>query len=393
MKDSKALADTKAMTELHLPHGTVKLPAFFPDGTRGVVRCVDSADLEACGVPGIVMNTYHLMTKPGATTVKAMGGLNAFCGWKRPIITDSGGFQVFSLLRENASMGEIRPNEIIFRREGKKTVLSPEKCIQSQLAYGSDIIMALDYCTHPADPHERQSQAVGVTIRWGKKCMDTFNADGVRRKPRVRLEAGRTDTNCTRRHSDMPHEAGQASRLFGIIQGGNDKALRKECADALIQMGYTGFGFGGWPLDTEGRLTEDILAYTAELMPDNGVKYAMGIGRPENIVACSRMGYNLFDCVIPTREARHNRLYVFNEEFETRENIDLNIDFYRYHYLLDDDYRRDSRPISRLCDCHTCTNYSRAYIRHLASIGDGLANRLATIHNLRFFTMLMDLLK
>ena len=353
------------MTELTLPHGTVKLPAFFPDGTRGVVRCVDATDLENCHIPGIVMNTYHLMTKPGATTVKSMGGLNNFTGWNRPIITDSGGFQVFSLIRENASFGEIRPNEIIFRRDGKKTVLSPEKCIQSQLAYGSDILMALDYCTHPNDPYQRQAEAVDVTIRWGKKCMDTFR---------------KAKTN---------------SQLFGIIQGGNEKDLRKRCAEALLEMGYQGFGFGGWPLDEDGKLTEEILAYTAELVPDNMVKYAMGVGRPENIVACVRMGYTLFDCVIPTREARHNRLYVFNEEFEKPSDIDFGNgrNFYKYHYILDDEHRRDSRPISKICDCCACTNYSRAYIRHLVSIGDSLGHRLATMHNLRFYTMLMERLQ
>ncbi|MCL2387856.1 MAG: tRNA-guanine transglycosylase [Defluviitaleaceae bacterium] len=382
--------------ELHLPHGKVTLPAFFPDGTRGVVRCVDSADLEACGVQGIVMNAYHLMTKPGATTIKSLGGLNAFTGWNRPIITDSGGFQVFSLLRENASMGEIRPNEIIFRRDGKKTVLSPEKCIQSQLAYGSDVIMALDYCTHPNDPPQRQAEAVNTTIRWGKKCADTFNAAAkkspLKKNPKNKsfLEGGSGETFCSQKVSP---EVSNSPHLFGIIQGGNDKSLRRECAEALIQMGFSGFGFGGWPLDSDGRLTEEILAYTAELMPDSGVKYAMGVGRPENIVACVRMGYNLFDCVIPTREARHNRLYVFHDEFEKAVDIDLSRDFYRYHYILDDEHRRDSRPISRLCDCHACMNYSRAYIRHLASIGDGLASRLATIHNLRFYTMLMECLQ
>jgi len=353
------------MDKLTLFHGEVRLPAFFPDGTRGVVRCVDSADLKACKVPGVVMNTYHLMTKPGASTVKALGGLNKFANWDRPIITDSGGFQVFSLIRENASFGEIRPNEIIFRKDGKKTVLSPEKCIQSQLAYGSDILMALDYCTHPNDPYERQAQSVDVTIRWGKKCMETFL---------------KNRTN---------------AQLFGIIQGGNEKNLRKECADALLQMGYTGFGFGGWPLDENGQLTEEILAYTAELVPDGMVKYAMGVGRPENIVACASMGYTLFDCVIPTREARHNRLYVFNEEFEKPTDIDFSKshNFYKYHYILDDEHRRDSRPISKICDCHTCINYSRAYVRHLVSIGDSLGHRLATIHNLRFYTMLMERLQ
>jgi queuine tRNA-ribosyltransferase len=204
-------------------------------------------------------------------------------------------------------------------------------------------------------------------------------------------------TKKSARRDKLRHEknfaADKSARLFGIIQGGNDKILRKECAEALISMGYEGFGFGGWPLDAEGRLTEEILAYTAELMPQNGVKYAMGIGRPENIVACVRMGYNLFDCVIPTREARHNRLYVFNEEFETPRDISFEKNFYKFHYILDDEHRRDPRPISRLCDCHTCANYSRAYLRHLASVGDSLASRLATIHNLRFFTMLMECLQ
>ncbi|MCL1843578.1 MAG: tRNA-guanine transglycosylase [Defluviitaleaceae bacterium] len=358
----------------------IKMPAFFPDGTRGVVRCVDCADLEACGVSGIVMNTFHLMTKPGAATIKAMGGLHAFTNWKGTIVTDSGGFQVFSLLRENSSMGEIRPNEIIFRRDGKKTILTPEKCIQSQLSYGSNILMALDYCTHPDDPPKLQAEAVATTIRWGKKCMETF-------KRRDGLKANTSDK---REDVLRANTSNHSPQLFGIIQGGNDKALRRECAEALIQMGYEGFGFGGWPLDSGGRLTEEILAYTAELMPDTGVKYAMGIGRPENIVTCVRMGYNLFDCVIPTREARHNRLYVYDEKFETAADIEFEGNFYRYHYILDDEHRRDFRAISQVCDCFACKNYSRAYIRHLASIGDGLAARLATIHNLRFYTMLME---
>ncbi|MCL2527726.1 MAG: tRNA guanosine(34) transglycosylase Tgt [Defluviitaleaceae bacterium] len=355
------------MNELILPSGTVPLPAFFPDATRGVVRTADSTDLVNAHVQGLVMNTYHPMTKPGPATIKSLGGLHRFAGWDRPIITDSGGFQVFSLIRENASFGEIRQNEIIFRRDGKKVNLSPTKCIQSQLSYGADVLMALDYCTHPGDPYEVQAKAIDTTIRWGKQCMDTFNQQ-VKKKT-------------------MPPQ------LFGIIQGGNGKALRKECAEALIQMGYTGFGFGGWPLDDENRLAEEILAYTAELIPNHMVKYAMGIGKPENIVACVKMGYNLFDCVIPTREARHNRLYVFNEEFETKTDIDLNRDFYRYLYPLDETYRRDGRPLSALCDCLACTMYSRAYLRHLLSIGDSLGSRLATIHNLRFFTMLMEILK
>ena len=340
-------------------HGDVSLPAFFPDATRGVVRCVDAADLTACRVPGLVMNTYHLLTKPGQSTIKALGGLHAFSGWGGPILTDSGGFQVFSLIRENKKFGEIRRNEIIFRSEsGKKTTLTPEKCIQAQFAYGSDIIMCLDYCTHPDDPPEINRLSVDITIEWARRCKDEYNrlsSTGQRFRP-----------------------VGKPPLIFGIIQGGSDFKLRKECADALIDIGFDGFGFGGWPLDSDGRLTEGILEYTASLMPDDKPKYAMGLGRPEGIDICVKMGYNLFDCVIPTREARHNRLYVFND------------DFYEYYYPLDDVHRRDPRPISDRCDCYTCQNYSRGYLRHLLAIGDSLGQRLASIHNLRFYTMLME---
>ena len=346
---------------LSLPRGhEVRLPAFFPDATRGVVRTIDAQDLKNCHVPGLVMNTYHLLTKPGPSTVKALGGLHTFSGWHGPILTDSGGFQVFSLIRENEKFGEIRSNEIVFRPEGKKgkkIIFSPEKCIQAQFAYGSDIIMCLDYCTHPDDPQEINEKSVEITIDWARRCKDEYN----------RLVAG--GSSAKPQHKPL---------IFGIIQGGRDLELRKKCANALIEIGFDGFGFGGWPLDSAGNLTEDILAYTASLMPDHTPKYAMGLGRPEGILACLKMGYNLFDCVIPTREARHNRLYVFND------------DFYEHFYPLDDIYRRDPRPISHLCDCHTCANYSRGYLRHLLSIGDSLGHRLATIHNLRFYTMLME---
>jgi len=340
---------------LSLLRGDVQLPAFFPDATRGVVRCVDADDLANCRVPGLVMNTYHLLSNPGPSTVKALGGLHNFSAWQGPILTDSGGFQVFSLIRENEKFGEIRRNEIVFRpdgKRGKKVTFTPEKCIQAQFAYGSDIIMCLDYCTHPDDPPEVNRLSVDITIQWARRCKDEYN----------RLAAS----------------SGKKPLIFGIIQGGSDFALRKVCADALIGIGFDGFGFGGWPLDSAGRLTEDILAYTASLMPDRTPKYAMGLGRPEGIVSCLKMGYNLFDCVIPTREARHNRLYVFSDNF------------YDHFYPLDDIYRRDPRPVSDRCDCHCCKNYSRGYLRHLLSIGDSLGQRLATIHNLRFYTMLME---
>ncbi|MCL2708956.1 MAG: tRNA-guanine transglycosylase [Defluviitaleaceae bacterium] len=360
------------MTELRLPRGAVGLPAFFPDGTRGGVRCVDARDLEGCGVQGVVMNAFHLIGKPGSATIKASGGLNSFAGWKRPVITDSGGFQAFSLIRENPSKGAVRPDGIIFKGEKNKVLLTPEKCMASQASFGSDVFMCLDYCTHPDEDYATQRLAVERTVKWAAACKAEYE----------KIIAS----------SPKKYESARPL-LFGIIQGGSDKKLREECAGALRAIGFDGYGFGGWPLDGQGRLEEEILAQTAGLMPDETVKYAMGVGKPENIVKCHKMGYGLFDCVIPTREARNNRLYVFNEDFGSLGQINLNESgFHGFMYILDDKYRRDSRPISLLCDCHACANYSRAYVRHLIAVGDSTGHRLATIHNLRFYTLLTELL-
>jgi queuine tRNA-ribosyltransferase len=261
-------------------------------------------------------------------------------------------------------------------KKDKKIILTPEKCIYSQFAYASDIMMCLDYCTHPDDSLEINKNAVDITIKWARRCKDEYS----------RILAQHEKSG---RYADSNRPL-----LFGIIQGGGSFELRKECANALIDIGFDGFGFGGWPLDSEGGLIQDILEYTAGLMPGNLVKYAMGIGKPEGIAACVKMGYNLFDCVIPTREARHNRLYVFDEDYKSA--ADINPDssgFYKYYYPLDDKYRRDSRPVSAICDCLCCKNYSRAYLRHLNIIGDSLGARLATMHNLRFYTMLMEALR
>ena len=359
------------MDEMKLLHGNVQLPAFFPDGTYGVVRSVDAGDLYSCEIPGVVMNSYHLMSKPGISTIKSIDGIHNFVRWNKPILTDSGGFQVFSLIRENSKFGEIRKNEIVFRPSKEKKVLfTPQKCIRLQINCGSDILMCLDYCTHPDDPIEVNKLSVDTTIRWARMCKEEYN----------KLTKNKYEIS-----ENKP-------LLFAIIQGGNDKKLRQVCAEALIDIGFDGFGFGGWPLNNKGEFIEDILSYTAELMPDNTPKYAMGIGRPEEIVKCVKMGYNLFDCVIPTREARHHRLYVFN--YDNIEDINLEDKaFYRFVYILDEKYIKDDKPISEICDCYSCKNYSKAYLRHLFKIGDTLAYRLATIHNLRFYTNLMSYIR
>jgi len=347
------------MDKLILKHGSINIPAFFPDATRGAVRCVCPADLKACHVEGLVMNTFHLMEKPGRSVVKAMGGLHKFTGWSGPILTDSGGFQVFSLLRENPKAGEINEKHVAFNRENGKgrMILTPEQCIRSQFMYGADVMTCLDCCTHPDDSREANERAVDITVKWAKRCKDEYT--------RLLDISGKDDRPL----------------LFGIIQGGGDFNLRRECAGALKDIGFDGYGFGGWPMDSGGEYITDILAYTAGLMPDGKIKYAMGIGKPEGVRLCHKMGYNLFDCVIPTREARHHRLYVFNDEF------------YEYFYPLDDKYYRDARPVSNKCDCYLCENFSRAYLRHLLTVDEPLGIRLSTIHNLRFYTMLTEALR
>ena len=359
------------LTELRLNHGVVPLPAFFPDGTYGAVRCVDSADLVGCGVRGLVMNSYHLLVKPGVSVIREFGGLRAFAGWNGPILTDSGGFQVFSLIRENPKYGEIRKNEVIFRPDGgkEKIILTPEKCVAAQFTYGSDIIMCLDHCTRPDDSYDANAQSVETTVEWAKRCKREYERQMMTRR--------------------IPDE--RRPLIFGIIQGGGFFDLRRECADALKGVGFDGYGFGGWPMNSGGELVEDILEHTARLMPDDTPKYAMGLGKPDEMAKCLKMGYNLFDCVIPTREARHNRLYVFNNDGNGGEGADPLA--YSHYYILDERHIRDTSPVSSQCDCLTCRAYSRAYLRHLHKAGDSSAYRLATIHNLRFYTQFMERLR
>ena len=382
------------MNVLHLNHGDAPLPAFFPDGTYGAVRCVDTADLLDCNVPGIVMNCYHLLTKPGLGVLRHFGGVRRFTGWGGPVLTDSGGFQVFSLIHENPKFGEIRKNEIIFRHEnGSKLSLTPEKCIQAQFACDSDIMMCLDYCSHPDDSYETTAEAVEITIHWAERCKREYEKqlqhwiDKRKRDCENECSSNYKREHKLGRERENPlatHNTAQDTRplLFAIIQGGGYRDLRERCAEALLSIGFDGYGFGGWPLTTDMQLIEDILEYTANLMPDDAVKYAMGVGKPENVIKCAAMGYNLFDCVIPTRDARHNRLYVLENDRQHTA--------YNTYYVLDKEHIRDGRPVSEACGCHTCRNYSRAYLYHLAKAGDSSASRLATIHNLRFYSDLME---
>lgn len=341
-------------------HGDLSLPTFFPDGTVGVVRGVDSRDLEKAGVEGMVTSTFHLL----AHNVEQ--DLHQLMDWDRPILTDSGGFQVFSLLRDHPKMGRLTDDGFIFEWNGQKVELTPEKSIELQYNLGADILICLDQCTDPEMDLDFQEEAVEKTVKWAKRCKEEF--EKITKKQDTRYKP----------------------LLFAVVQGGNDPELRRECAKELTKIGFDGYCYGGVPIDRNKQLLEGILSLTAAQMPPDKPKYALGVGKPEDIVKCFQMGYGIFDCVIPTREARHKRLYIFNPAVEHPTGVQR--DFY-YTETVNLKFANDQRPIANDCDCYTCQNFSRAYLFHLFKVGDTLALRLATIHNLRFYTMLMEKLK
>ena len=357
---------------LHLPHGELRLPVFLPDATQGVVRSVDSADLEQCGIQALVMNTFHLMQRPGSSTIQALGGLHRMCGWQRPIITDSGGFQAYSLIRQNARYGHLADSGILFRPEGSsgKIHLTPEKCIQLQLRYGADLVICLDDCTHVDDPLAAQQESVRRTIDWARRCKKEF--------VRIVEQKGLSGA--------------QRPLLFAVTQGGGSHDLRRQCANALLEIGFDGFGYGGWPLDSSGNLLADLLAYTRELVPSHFPMHALGIGHPANVAACARMGYALFDSAMPTRDARHGRLYAFAPGI-TFPSGGPDGHWLSYVYIGDAKYIKDSTPLCQLSggSCHP--GYPLGYLHHLFKINDSLFLRLATMHNLRFMAQLTDRLR
>lgn len=355
---------------LQLPHGTLQFPVFLPDATHGVVRSLDATDLEQCAIQAVVMNTFHLMQRPGSSTIQALGGLHGMTGWQRPIITDSGGFQAYSMIQQNAKFGSLDDDGITFKPEGaeRKFHLTPEKAVQLQMSYDTDIVVCLDDCTHVDASYAVQETSVRRTITWAKRCKDEFQ------------------------HLVKQKKLSEERRplLFAVVQGGGITELRQRCAEALLEIGFDGYGYGGWPLDKQGKLLSEIVAYTRELIPMCFPMHALGIGHPANVVACTRMGYGIFDCTMPTRDARHARLYTF-----TRPQPDFNDEtrWLAYVYANDDKYIKSDKPVSSYCDCLCCTKYSLGYLRHLFKIGDTLFFRLATIHNLRFMTMLTHYLR
>jgi len=353
--------------ELITAHGPLRAPCYIPDATRGFVRSVDASDVESVGIPALMINAYHLMTRPGIRVVQRLGGLHAFSGWSGPIVTDSGGFQVFSLIRQNPKHGQIRDREIVFRPPGgrDKLILTPEKVVQSQFRLGADVMVALDDCTGPEAPPEEQQKAVDRTVAWARRALDEFDRQIAQRRTQ-----------------------GPPPILVAPIQGGNDEALRRQCGQALIDAGMRAFGFGGWPLREDGQLQLEMFGVLHDLLPADAPLFALGVGKPEHLAAVTALGRPaVFDSSLPTRDARHHRLYRFREALPDGP-LPAGRGFYERLYILDKDHATAREPLSPHCDALCCRRYSRGYLHHLFRCEDPLALRLATLHNLRFYAQL-----
>ena len=354
---------------LETHRGRLAVPTFLPDATRAGVRGASSDDLRAVGIEGVVVNAFHLLRRPGARVLQAAGGIHRFMDWDGPVLSDSGGFQVWSLIRQDPSRGVIRDNEVIFREPstGEKWNLTPERIVSIQLQLGSDVVVCLDDCTDADAPDAEQERSVERTVRWARRSREAFDRG-------------------------VAERGGEPPKIFAVVQGGRVEALRRECAAELAGIGFDGYGFGGWPLDADGSLLADALGWVAESLPADAPKHALGIGRADHVVAAFALGYSIFDCALPTRDARHGRLYAFRPGSAGRRPAPGD-DFFRAIHIHDQRYRVDHSPIEDGCDCPLCARHSAAYLHHLFKVGDGSAERLATLHNLRFYVRLFELLR
>ena len=369
---------------IHTAHGPVETPTFMPVGTAGSVKAVSQDILEDLGAQIILGNTYHLYLRPGHELVRKLGGLHKFMSWDRALLTDSGGFQVFSL----SELRKVKEEGVSFRShlDGTSHLFTPERSMEIQIALGADIVMAFDECTeHPAE-RERARESMEMTLRWAKRSKDYFEAH----KHEVPWEIGGSENQNlnhkghegTQRErtsesaqpgAAVPHEQSRSlpttPALFGIVQGGMYADLRRESAERTIELDFPGYAIGGLSVGESRAKTMEMIAAVLEILPKDKPRYVMGVGYPEEIVQYAAMGVDMMDCVLPTRAARHGLLFTS----EGRINI------------KNARYAQDQGPADPKCACRVCSRYSRAYLRHLFVSAEPLAGVLNTVHNLAFY--------
>jgi queuine tRNA-ribosyltransferase len=321
-------------------HGSLSTPAFLPVGTQGTIKSLTPEELLEVGVEGILGNTYHLYLRPGHETIGKLGGLHRFIHWGRAILTDSGGYQIFSL----AKLRNISEEGVTFQShiDGSSHFFTPEKAMEIQRTLGSDIAMVLDECIPYPSLYDYAKASTSLTIRWAKRSLE-------------------------QRQENDP-------ALFAIVQGGVYRDLREESARALVKMGFQGYAIGGVSVGEPKSLMRSVTEWTTPFLPENSPRYLMGVGTPEDILDGVKAGIDLFDCVLPTRNARNGTLFTSKGKMSIKQA----------------QYAEDGRPVDETCACYTCRHYSRAYLRHLYLANEILSSRLNTIHNLYYY---MDLIK
>ncbi len=334
------------------PHGEVETPVFMPVGTLASVKGVSQDILEELDVQILLGNTYHLYLRPGIDQIRSLGGLHRFMAWPRPILTDSGGFQVFSL----NELRKVSEDEVTFRShlDGSSHSFSPESAMEAQIGLGADIIMAFDECTEYPAPPERARQSMELTLRWAKRSKNYIE------EHKQMVPWFQNDD----RVSEGQHQA-----LFGIVQGGMDHALRKESVERTVETGFPGYAIGGLSVGEPRSLTREVVEATVEHLPADKPRYLMGVGTPEEIIEYASLGIDMMDCVLPTRAARHGLLFTSEGKMSIKQAR----------------YASDQAPLDTNCACRVCARYSRAYLRHLYASNEVLAQVLNTIHNLSFY--------
>lgn len=349
---------------IHTAHGDVRTPAFLPIGTKGAVKSITTEELKFWGADMILANTYHLWQRPGDTLIYKAGGLHQFMNWKGPIFTDSGGFQVFSL----AKMRKVMEAGVTFQfdLDGRQEILSPEKSVQIQANLGSDIALILD--DFPGFPfeYERSLESIELTKRWAERA--------VREYKRIMQDGD-------------PINPGQ--KLWGIVQGANFPDLRKKSAKDMVSLGFEAFAIGGVAVGEPHEEMMKAVEAAIPNLPENSPKHLLGVGTPYNIIHAVSKGCDTFDCVIPTREARHGRLYI-NAKGQELSAEGGQVEGYATIDIRLEKYKEDFTPLDNTCDCYLCLNHTKAYLRHLFATGEPLGIRLASMHNLKFYLNFMQ---
>jgi len=374
---------------IETPHGKLETPIFMPDATRGVIKHLSSQDLDNLGLKCLVANTFHLFLRPGTKVIKQTGGLHNFINWQKPILTDSGGYQVFSLIHKNGAGSAITDRGAIFKSpiDGAKLKMTPELSIKTQFALGVDMMVCFDDCPPNGYNDAMLAISVGRTIKWAKRCKHEYNKQ-------VKLS----------KNNKKP-------LLFAVIQGGNNLKLREHCAKELNKIGFDGFGFGARHIDESGNFLTQALKYTAEQIPENKLRFGLGIGLPEDIIKSVKLGWDMFDCVIPTREGRHGKLFLFDrhaganpglepgEAIASRDSIGrsapsrMTNNFYQTINITNAKFAKDFSPINEFSKLAELQRYSKAYLNYLFKISEPLALRLASLNNLEFYLNIISEIK